>query len=68
MSKHILDGDHYISNNADIITSKEDVDEFVRSRKIIEKINNYSFGKSGLICGGIKEHIIIFLNINHSVA
>ena len=54
----ILPGDFYISAEAIIITSEEDVDKFIESRSLIEKLESYKYHHSSIYIVGIKEHVI----------
>ena len=54
----ILEDDHYISTEAVIITSHEGVNNFVKCRSMIEKIDIYRFPDSNYSFSRIKEHII----------
>ena len=40
------------------MTSEEDVDRFIESRRIIEKIDSYKYHHSSIYIAGIKEHVI----------
>ena len=40
---YVLTGDYYISVEAIIITSEEDIDKFIESRRIIEKKAEYKY-------------------------
>ena len=53
----LIPGDHYVSTEAVIITTEEDVNKFVESRRILKKIDTYNYQSSSVRVEGIKEHI-----------
>ena len=54
----IIPGDFYVSTEAVFITSEEDINKFVESRSILEKIDSYKYPASILDVSRLKEHII----------
>ena len=57
-STEILPGNYNVSAEAIIITSEKDIDKFIESRSLIEKIEGYKYKHSSVYIAGIKEHII----------
>ena len=53
-----LPGDYYISAEAVVITSEEDVNKFIESRRILEKITDYNYPNSSVYGFGITERVI----------